>query len=110
MNAEEREIYYYLKARRREFVPARELSRRIGGKRRFHAFPDWAKSVLLGMVERGILEADDKDQFRLKPRPEILTHGKRWTSPALAKLLKEKGKAVGSLLTADEEDEYYDQL
>jgi hypothetical protein len=110
MNAEEREIYHYLKARRRDFVPVREISRRIGGKRKFHAFPDWAKPVLLGMVERGILETDDKDQFHLKPLPEILTHGKRWTSPALAKLLKDKGKDFGSLLTADEEDDYYDKL
>jgi hypothetical protein len=110
MNAEEREIYYYLKARRRDFIPVREISRRIGGKRKFHASPDWAKSVLLGMVERGILEADDKDQFRLKPRLKASTEGKRWTSPALAKLLKDKGKDFGSLLTADEEDEYYDKL
>ena len=110
MNAEEREIYYYLKTRRRQFIPVREISRRIGGRRKFHAFPDWAQSVLLGMVERGILEADDKDQFRLKPRPKELTQGKRWASPALAKLLMDKGKDFGSLLTADEEDEYYDKL
>ena len=110
MNAQEREIYHYLKSRRREFIPAREISRRLGGKRKFHAFPDWSTSVLLDMAQRGILESDGQDRFRLKPRPKEATQGKRWASPAIAKLLKESGKDFDNLMTTDEEDEYYDSL
>ena len=110
MNADEREIYYYLKARRREFVPIREISRRMGSRRKFHAFPDWARAVLISMAERGILESDDEKGFRLKPKPRQETEGKRWASPEIAKLLKAKGKDFNTLITSEDEDDYYDKL
>jgi hypothetical protein len=110
MNANEREIYYYLKPRRREFFTVREIGRRAGGKRRFRVSPDWARSVLLAMAERGILESDAEGRYRLKPIPKTETEGRRWASPEIANLLKKSGKPFHNLMTSDAEDEYYDKL
>jgi hypothetical protein len=107
MNAIEREIYYYLKVGRREAITVREISRRLGSRRKFHCHPDWAKAVLISMAERGILETEDREVYRLKPRPKRESAGKRWASPAFAKLLKESGKGFDGLLMTDDDDEYY---
>jgi hypothetical protein len=110
MTAQEREIYYYLKARRHDFVPLREISRRTGSKRRFRATPDWARSILASMSERSILEGDPERGYRLKPMPKKETKGKRWAAPEIAKVLKASGKAFDNVVTVDDEDEYYDNL
>jgi hypothetical protein len=110
MDATEREIYYYLKSRRAKFVPARDIGRHVGSKRKFHYNPDWAKSALLRMVDRGILETDAEGGYRLKPIPRQNTKGKRWASPEIAEILKASGKAFDNLITSEDEDEYYDKL
>ena len=111
MDADEREIYQFLKSWGTEFVHTREICRRAGGKRRFHENPEWAKPVLLRMTDRGILESNATGHFRLKPIPRK-NKGKRWVSPDIAKILKESGVQVES--AGDEgdvaPDEYYDQL
>jgi len=111
MDADEREIYQFLKSWGTEFVHTREICRRAGGKRRFAENPEWAKPVLLRMTERGILESNATGHFRLKPIPKK-NKGKRWVSPDIAKILKESGVQVES--AGDEgdvaPDEYYDQL
>jgi hypothetical protein len=107
VNAIEREIYYYLKNRRRESITVREIGRRLGSRRKFHRYPDWAKPVLLSMSDRGILETEDNEHYRLKPPPKKDTQGKRWTSPAIAKLLQASGKNFDGLLATDDDDEYY---
>jgi len=109
MTAQEREIYYCLKQHRRDFVPLREISRRAGSKQRFRAAPDWARSVLFSMAERGILEGDPECGYRLKPIPNNAA-GKRWASPEIVRILKSSGKAFHNLITVDDEDEYYDKL
>ena len=110
MDADERAVYYYLKSRRPQFVPERDINRHVGGKRRFHYNPEWAKPVLLRMIERGILETDVEGAFRLKPLPRKDTPGKRWASPQIAEILKASGKEFDDLITAEDEDEYYIRL
>lgn len=112
MDADEREIYQYLKSYGNQFIAAREICRRAGGRRRYNDDPEWAKPVLLRMVERGILESDSTGHFRIKPIPKNKDKDKRWVSPDIAKTLKDSGVEVES---AGEEsgigpDEYYDQL
>jgi len=107
MDAKEREIYYYLRSRRREFITAREIGRRAGGKRRFRVAPDWARPVLLAMAERGILESDAEGRYRLKPLPKKETDGKHWASPEIAKILKASGKGFTNVMTSEDEDDYY---
>jgi len=111
MDADEREIYQYLKSWGSEFVAAREIGRRAGGRRRFNEEPEWAKPVLLRMVERGILESNSTGHFRIK-RVLKKNKDKQWISPDIATILKESGVEVEN---AAEEggiapDEYYDQL
>ena len=110
MDADERAIYYYLKSRRPQFAPAREINRHVGGRRRFRYAPDWARPALLRMMERGILETDARGYYRLKPIPRKLTDGKRWASPEIAEILESSGKKFTNLLTAEQEDTYYEAL
>ena len=110
MDAAERDIYHYLKSRRPKSVPARDVSRHAGSKRKFHYNPDWAREPLTRMVDRGILETDAEGSYRLKPIPRPNTKGKVWASPQIAELLKASGKAYDHLITAEDEFEYYDKL
>ena len=110
MDADERAVYYYVKSRRPQRVLDRDIGRHVGGKRRFRYNREWAKPVLLRMMERGILETDTEGSYRLKPMPRKETHGKRWASPHIAELLKASGKAFGNVITVEDEDDYYTQL
>jgi len=110
MDADEREIYYYVKGRGRELSPVREISRRIGSKRRWRRSPEWARPVLERMAERGILEGDGDAGYRLKPKPQAEKTGKRWVSPAVAEILKASGKVFDNVVTHEDDDEYYDRL
>jgi hypothetical protein len=108
MDADEREIYQFLKSWGGEFVGATEIARRAGGKRKFHEDPDWAKTILMRMQERGVLEHDSGGRYRVKPLPKK-NKDNRWVSPDIAKILAENGVEsdnVDNLGT----DEYYDQL
>jgi hypothetical protein len=110
VDAKEREIYYYLKARRPQCVSDRDIARDVGGKRRFRYNPEWARPVLWRMIERGILESDSEGAYRLKPMPQKETNGKRWASPHIAQILKASGKEFGNVITVEDEDEYYTNL
>jgi hypothetical protein len=112
MDAEEREIYYYLKGWKDQYISSREICRRAGGKKRFFREPEWAKPVLTRMVERGILEMDGAGHYRIKPFDEKLgKRKKRWVSPHIAKILRESGRDFTDIvMTEDELDRYYDSL
>jgi hypothetical protein len=90
MDADERDIFNYLKTWGKEFVGVREICRRAGTKQRFAEQPDWAKILLLHMAERGILERDAVGRYRVKPKNKK-DEKTRWMSPEIAGLLKEKG-------------------
>jgi len=112
MDADERDIFQFLKSWGSQYLAAREICRRAGGRRRFNEEPDWAKPVLLRMEERGILESNATGQFRIKPVRKSKEKDERWVSPEIAKILEESGVKVES--TGDDNglgsDEYYDQL
>ena len=114
MDAEEREIYYYLKSWKSEFISNREISRRAGGKHKFRDDHDWARPVLDRMAERGILESNSEGHYRIKPHPSPSDNKTRkWVSPQVAKILKESGKNFGDSVILDndgETDAYYENL
>ncbi|MCU0786415.1 MAG: hypothetical protein MUF81_20710 [Verrucomicrobia bacterium] len=112
MDSDEREIYFYLKSWKQEFISSREICRRAGGKKRFRQEEEWAKPVLLRMAEKGILETDSGGHYRIKPMDmKMLRKGKRWVSPQVARILKESGKDFNSVLIDDAEmDRYYESL
>jgi hypothetical protein len=111
MDSDEREIYYYLKSWRQEYISSREICRRAGGKKRFRQEEDWAKPVLARMVEKGIVETDAAGHYRLRPMEKKVRKGKRWVSPQVAHILKESGKDFSEVLIDDAElDRYYENL
>lgn len=110
MDSEERDIFFYLREQREQFVSAIAIGRHAGGKHKFREAPNWAKPALSRMVERGILETDDANCYRLKAIPEPST-AKQWVSPQIASILKRSGKNFKGLVenTGDAEA-YYDKL
>ena len=115
MDADEREIYYFLKSWAHEYISAKEICRRAGGKRRGRFEPEWAKPALVRMVDRGILETDPCGHYRLKPPAKTKDKvGRRWASPQMARILKSSGRDFSdAIIVIDEDmdlDEYYDSL
>lgn len=110
MDADEREVYFLLKGQIDQFVPINSICRHAGGKHRFRETPDWAKPVLLRMLERGIVEADGRDGYRLKPMPESNVQ-KRWVAPHIAAILRKSGRKFEQVIKQDDElDAYYNSL
>jgi hypothetical protein len=110
MDSDEREIFQFLKSRGEDFVSYREITRRAGGKQKFHKNQDWARPFLARMQERGILEADAQGRYRIKP-VKSKSKATRWVSPDIAKILQEKGvKVEGSNINEVAHDDYYDGL
>ena len=109
MDSDEREIFDYLKTWGADFVNAKEVCRRAGGKKRYAEDNDWAKPVLQRMKERNILEGDSLGRYRIKPVPKK-KHGGRWIAPDIEKILKESGVAVENKGDETAPDEHYKQL
>jgi hypothetical protein len=113
MDADEREIFFYLRKDRESFVSAGTITRHAGGKHKFRESSDWARAALLRMVERGILELDPTGAYRLRPmpKPDPSAQSPRWVSPQIAELLRKSGKRFDVVVTADmDEETYYDSL
>lgn len=112
MDADEREIYFFLKAYRNEHLSAREISRRAGGKHRYRQDESWAVPPLLRMVERGILETDSTAGYRIKPKPDAKHKMQRWISPEIKRTLRNSDKNFDHIIeiTEDELDAYYESL
>jgi hypothetical protein len=108
MDADERDIYQFLKTWGSEYVGAAEIARRAGTKKRYYKDPNWAKQVLMRMAERNILEGDSQGRYRIKPLSRK-DKNKRWVAPDIAKILHESGVEVetGEGLAPDE---HYEQL
>jgi hypothetical protein len=111
MDADEREVYFYLKAFRKEFISAREICRRAGGKKRFKYDVDWAKPALTRMVESGILETDPSGHYRIKPYEMDVRKRKKWVSPQIQRILQQSGRDFSEIVISEDElDKYYDDL
>ena len=101
MDADEREICYYLKSRPGEFISLREINRRAGGKWRFREQPDWATEVVLRLLDKGTVEKDAAGYYRLVKKEK--KEKPRWISPQLKKILEQSGKVFD--LEEDEESQ-----
>ena len=109
MDADEREVFNFLQAYGEEWVNAKEVCRRAGGKRRFNEDNHWARPILQRMKERQILEGDMLGRYRIKPPPRQGQKG-RWVSPDIAKILEEGGVQADTEGTQASSDEQYEQL
>lgn len=109
MDIDEREIFLFLKTYGADFVAAREVCRRAGGRRRYDEDHEWAIPILIRMVERQILETNAAGQYRVKPKPK--EKNERWVSPEIAKILESQGVKVEGQTPGDlGPDDYYEQL
>jgi hypothetical protein len=104
MDADERSICLYLKSCPGQFIAAREISRRAGGKRRAHYEPNWAAAVLSRLVERGLIESDSTGHYRL--RPPVRKKNQRFLAPNIRRILEQKGGQFEQVLEIPEEDEF----
>ena len=91
MDADEREIFEYLQTFGEDWVAAKEICRRAGGKKRFNEDNNWARPILQHMKERSILEGDELGRYRIRPKPK---HKGKWVSPEIEKILRESGVKV----------------
>jgi len=110
MDADERDIFQFLKTWGADYTAGREIARRASSKKRYYEDPEWAKAVLKRMEERGILESDLQGRYRIKPlvRKKV---ARKWVAPDIAKILRESGVAVEGDGTGDiAADDYYEQL
>lgn len=111
MDADEKEIFRYLRSEEGQFVPANFICRHAGGKFRHRQSPDWAKPALIRMLERGILETDDAGAYRLKPLPQADANSRHWVAPHIAELLRKKSKKFEAMIQRDGDTEmFYDSL
>jgi hypothetical protein len=110
MDADERDIFYYLRNEPDTFVPGAAIFRQAGGRRKFREDQEWARGPLMRMVERGILEVDATGAYRLRPVPRT-QQAQRWISPQFADILRKKGKNIlnAGPFSGDDE-EYYNNL
>jgi hypothetical protein len=106
MDADEKDICNYLKSFRGQFVSAREITRRAGGKWRFRDDPNWAAQILLRLTEKGLLESDAAGYYRLRPTDR--KKEKQWVSPQIKAILEKSGKDFGEILEADRQDDFFE--
>lgn len=90
MDADEQMIYDYLLTYGEEWVSAREISRRAGGRKRYAEDNNWARPVLFRLRSARILEADQGGRYRIKP-VEGAERKEKWVAPDIEKLLAEGG-------------------
>jgi hypothetical protein len=89
MLAEEREICLYLKSSPGQFISAREIARRAGGKSRYNKDPHWAVPFLAQLLEKKVIEKDSSHNYRLVAKPE--KKKSHWISPQMKKILEANG-------------------
>jgi hypothetical protein len=91
LSAEALEVLTYLKAAPGQFVALSAITRRAGGRRRFDESPGWAKGLMAPLVEAGLIEINERGNYRLKgAEPSVPT---RTQVPRASK--KRQGKVVG---------------
>jgi hypothetical protein len=94
MDADEREIFNFLKTWGTEYINPKEIAKRAGNRKRYFDEPDWAKPVLMRMADHGLVESDLQGRYRIKPVSRK-DKNKRWVAPDIAKILQESGLEVG---------------
>jgi hypothetical protein len=105
MDADEQLILDYLRSWPGQYVAAREIARRAGGKFRFCEDAQWAAPHLARLLEKGMVETDGLGHYR--PSPKAASEPKkpqRWISPQLQHILANSGKDFTHLLDAPESD------
>ncbi len=97
MSPDEYEILQFLKEAK-DFVSPKEVSRRVGGKKKYFKNPTWAKPLLIRLTNAGHAEINEIGHFRCKPENELRSQSgskpkKRMSvSPHIARIFEDSGK------------------
>ena len=94
MSTDEHEILEFLKTTK-DFLSVREVSRRVGGKRRCEKEPTWAKPFLVRLANTGHIQMDEMGHFRYPPPEEDKEKKKKkklHVAPHIAAILAKSGK------------------
>src|SRR5687767_11652456 len=70
MNAEENEIYEFLKARENMFVSVTDISKYVGRGSQFQKDRNWARPVLRRMEIDGLVESNPYGEYRVRGEDE----------------------------------------
>jgi predicted transcriptional regulator len=105
MDYDERSIRIFLKSYPGQFVSARVISRRLGGRRRYHEDPLWVMPFLNRLVDKGIVESDAQGHFRLRPRDPISGMKRTWVSPQVKRILDRSSKDFAKVINLDDDEE-----
>jgi hypothetical protein len=65
LNAEALEIIAYLKTDPGRFFSLLEISRRAGGRGRFHESPGWARNLMSPLLDAGLIEVNARGHYRV---------------------------------------------
>lgn len=79
MGTDEIQVVEFLKAAPNIAVSAREIARRVGGKKRLQEEPDWIRPVLRRMLIEELIEADGFGQYRLRMREKSNSKPRKMT-------------------------------
>ncbi len=106
LDADEKDICLYLKGFPDQFISAREIARRAGGKWRYREEPNWAMPVLGRLVEQRLIESDSTGHYRLI-RAKKKEKKKRWLSPQVKEILERSGKQFEEPVQLDVPEDFY---
>lgn len=106
MTADEKAIVQFLKGWGSTFISAREIARKVGGKKRYAEDRAWALPILIQMLHANIIETDHFGYYRLKPEGKKGRRGDTYVAPQILKILKSAGKNFESIIIDEDlEDE-----
>ncbi|HTD85696.1 MAG TPA: hypothetical protein VK850_03895 [Candidatus Binatia bacterium] len=93
MSSDEHQILELLKTSK-DFFSVREVSKRVGGKRRCQKEPTWAKPCLIHLANSGHIQMNEMGHFRYLPEEEKKKKAKPklHVSPQIAEILARSGK------------------
>ncbi|MCU0772025.1 MAG: hypothetical protein MUE94_09710 [Verrucomicrobia bacterium] len=105
MDYDERSVRLFLRGYPGQFVSARVISRRLGGKRRYHEDPLWVVPILNRLVDKGVVETDAQGHFRLKKADPLDARKRTWLSPQVKRILERSAKDFAKVIKIDEDEE-----
>lgn len=91
LSAEALEILTYLKTAPGKFFSLSEISRKAAGRRQFQESPDWAKNLMPGLLESGLIQVNPRGHYRV-PAPAGQAGPRRPATPTPPKI---RGRILG---------------
>ena|SRR5258706_15754296 len=79
MGTDEIQVFEFLKGSPNFAASAREIARRVGGRKRLQTDPDWIRPVLRRLMMDEVIDTDDLGQYRLKVRGATKTTPQKLT-------------------------------